>query len=190
MISCKREIKMIKVEVSKAEWLPRYGNYTILLKETVGGRYYPVFVDELEAQLVKALNIQQESLPYKSTRVLPFLLDKVKVKMIKSKIFKNFFGDVLAKVVFGNQKKVKMLACNSGVAIELALRCGVPIFIQESLLIEPESAVQDPHYRLNKLESLKRDLQKAVESEKYEEAVGIRDKIFKLEKNKENKIHS
>ena len=179
---------MIKVEVSKAEWLPRYGNYTILLKETVGGRYYPVFVDELEAKLVRALNNQKLLLPYKATRWLPFLLEKAKIEMIKVEIFKPLFGDVSAKVVFRNRKVIKKLTCNTGVAIESAIRCDVPIFIEKSLLFEPESAIQKQHYPSNELDSLKMDLEKVIELEEYEEAARLRDKIFKLEKNRENKV--
>ncbi|MCH8021768.1 bifunctional nuclease family protein [candidate division KSB1 bacterium] len=181
---------MIKVEVTKSEWVHKYGNYTILLKQAEGEGYYPVFVDELEAKLVRALNNQKSLLPYKATRLLPLLLEKAKVEMIRSEIFKNFFGDVFAKVVFRNQKKTKKLTCDLGVAIELALRCNVPIFIEKSLLLDPESADQNPRHLLNELESLKKDLQQAVELEKYEEAARIRDKIFKIEKNRENKIHS
>jgi len=181
---------MIKVEVTKSEWVHKYGNYTILLKQAGGEGYYPVFVDELEAKLVRALNNQKLLLPYKATRWLPFLLEKAKIEMIKVEIFKPLFGDVSAKVVFRNRKVIKRLTCNTGVAIESALRCDVPIFIEKSLLFEPESAIQKPHYPRNELDSLQRDLQKAIDSEEYEEAARLRDKILKLEENRENKIHA
>ena len=176
------------MEVTKSEWLPKYGNYTILLKETMGKGYYPVFVDELEAELVKALNNQKSLLPYKATRLLPLLLRKTKIEVLKIEIFKNFFGNVFAKVVFSNQKKTKKLTCDLGVAIELALRFDVPIFIEKPLLFESQPAGQNPRYLLNELESLKSNLQKAIEMEEYEKAAKLRDTILKLEK--ESKIKS
>ena len=175
-----RRNKMVEMQVSKVEWSSGHGSYVVILTELEGERSYPLFVDELEAQLSEILNNQKALLPYKSIRLLRLLLTKAKIEKTKIEILKQF-GDISAKVFFSDHKKPRKMIFTPGVAIEVALRFDVLILIQESLLADLQSSKQDQRSPVDQLVYLEKKLRKAVGLEDYETAAKIRDLIFKLQ---------
>ena len=177
---------MITVEVEKAEWMASCGSYVIFLKETQGERTYFVYVDELESQMIELLLDQKYFLPRKATSIVEHILERVEVTLLRVDIFRQTRSDVLAKISFHQNGKLTKMITRPACAIELAVRCDLPLRIQESLLSGDETC--DRESPAEEVTQLKDALEQAVRSEDYEEAALLRDRIFKLEK-KEGQRH-
>lgn len=173
---------MVKMQVLSAKWEPDYGHYVALLQEVDGERVFVGFIDEWQAQMVDLLIGLKLTAPHKSAKLISFLLEELKVKIIRIEVFKNFFGKILAKVVWVEGDKTRSMIYAPGEAIELAIRCGADILVQESLLLEPHSPKQDSMCHESEVRLLKEKMAKAIAIEDYEEAARLRDMILKLEK--------
>ncbi len=171
---------MVPVEVYKSEWMAKYGSYAILLREIGGERTYPIFVDELDAQMVSLLEEQKCFLPYTSSRVLHDLLDRVDVSICRVDIFRQFLGDVLAKISFHHKGKLTKMICQPAPALELALRCNLEIRVQDCLMYGDTASHQSNDKQ--ELAALKDALIQAIKSEAYEDAARLRDQISRMEK--------
>lgn len=178
---------MVKVRVSKVEWSPTYGSDTIVLKEMTGRRYCSLVIKEWEAQAIGILLDQRSQEPYKTAWLLSYLLEDSHIKILRVEIKKTMLGEIVADIIYCTQSKTKSITHSIGEAIELALRCRVSIMIKESLLNALVPAEASAGRRRDELEALKARLQKAVESEQYEKAAALRDRILKIEKRRNPK---
>ncbi|MCG8604386.1 DUF151 domain-containing protein [bacterium] len=171
---------MIRARVSQAEWSQHLGSYIVLLHEIGGDRSFPLFVKELEARLINSVHQAISDLPYGTVYSFYYVLEKLGVRILKVKILRSVFLDILGKVFLKERNKTRVYTCSPGGAIELALRCAAPIYVQDSLLIGNAEATGSS-LENEKLEQLKAELQKAIDFEEYEEAAKLRDKIQHME---------
>jgi bifunctional DNase/RNase len=163
----------------------------ILLKELEGERTLPIIIGEYEAQSI-ALGLESIKPPRPITHDLIInLLDTSGVALENVLITElkdnTFFAVLRCKM---NMELLEIDSRPSD-AIALAVRLGTPIFIDE-LVMEQAAYIPDEKEKEesqnyifntldNEIDKLKDELQKAVESEDYEKAAKIRDKIKQLE---------
>lgn len=173
---------MVRVHVWKVEWCPTYGKHVVVLKELEGDRAIPIVVEEWEAQSIQALLQQKSQQPYKTARLISYLLENLNAKILSVEIHRKFRGEIFAKVIYCNQDKTLTITHSPGEAIELAMRCRASIMVPESLLFAFESRTAQSEVPGSQLKLLKKRLEKAIEAENFEEAAKLRDQIVKLEK--------
>jgi len=161
----------------------------VILKELSGDRTLPIIIGEFEAQSI-ALGLENIKPPRPITHdlilsVLETLGAKIE-RVVVTELKNNTYYAVIHI-----RRKMKLYEVDSrpSDAIALAVRENVPIFVEEEVMDKgaytPEE-IQDVEegkmdLREDRLEKLKKELQKAVEKEEYEKAAKIRDEIKKLE---------
>jgi len=162
----------------------------IILKEKEGERTLPIVIGEYEAQSI-ALALEDLKPPRPITHDLTVnLLDSVGAaieSVLISELKENTYYAVIRI-----QKDLETIEVDArpSDAIALAVRLGSNIFVNDSVMdqasyIPDEKEAKDKSYifksSTDELEHLREELQKAVDSEEYEKAANLRDKIKKLE---------
>lgn len=179
---------MIPVEVTGVSVCPPYQGYVVILREKEGERWLPIFIGAAEAQ---AISLLLQDLHY--SRPLTFDLLHSLLKAASAQVQKiavtelrenTFFALVDVKTANGLQQ----VDARPSDAIALALRAKAPILVAEEVMnaagiTGDRSEAQVSH--LDEIAQLNKQLQDALDSESYEEAAKLRDKIRELEK-KEN----
>jgi bifunctional DNase/RNase len=176
------ERKMVRAKVTQAEWSPNLGSYVVLLHEVGGDRSFPLFVKEFEAHLINSVHHAVSDIPYGTVYNFYYVLEKLGVRILKVNIVRSVFLDVIGKVFLKERNKTRVYTCSPGGAIELALRCAAPIYVQDRLLVGDSEEIES-QLAGEELERLKAELQKAIDFEEYEEAAKLRDKIQHMEKS-------
>jgi hypothetical protein len=179
---------MITVEVSGVSVCPPYQGYVVILRETDGERWLPIFIGAAEAQ---AISLLLQDMRY--SRPLTFdlfynLLDAADASVQRIAVTElkdnTFYAVVDMKTVHGDVH----IDARPSDAIALALRSKVPIVVAEEVMqaaaIKGEQ-VGSQLSNLDQIAELNRCLQDAVQRESYEEAAKLRDRIRELER-KEN----
>ncbi len=163
----------------------------ILLKEKDGERTLPIIIGEYEAQSI-ALGLENIKPPRPITHDLIInLLNSSGVSLedvLITELKDNTFFAVLRCRM--NMETLEIDSRPSD-AIALAVRIGTPIFIDEMVMEQAAYIPDDKEKQENEnfvfsskddeIEKLKKELQKAVDSEDYEKAAKLRDKIKQLE---------
>ncbi|MCH7575062.1 MAG: bifunctional nuclease family protein [Candidatus Marinimicrobia bacterium] len=191
---------MIQVQVEKISFYPPSKGYAVLLKEAMGSRFLPVIVGSFEAQSI-ALALEEVQMPRPMTHDLFCnILDELDVEIGEVVISELAEGTFFSKISLESQLGTREIDARPSDAIALALRVGAPIYVSESVMDEAsvsELANKDvgqeekpagidtpskpdslpPHEYLKKLED---QLDRAVDSEEYEKAAELRDKIKKF----------
>lgn len=163
----------------------------ILLKEKNGERTLPIIIGEYEAQSI-ALGLEHIKPPRPITHDLIINLLESSGLSLENVIItelrdNTFFAVLRCKM----DMEILEIDSRPSDAIALAVRIGTPIFIDELVMeqaayIPDEKEKQDQKNFMftsneNEIEKLKEELQKAVETEDYERAAQLRDKIKQLE---------
>ncbi len=165
-----------------------------------------IFIGPAEAQAI-AIRINEMQVPRPLTHdLLKNILDFFECRLKRVEICDLEEGTYYAKLMIERDETEMEVDCRPSDAIALALRCAAPIFVAEKVMDEAgrvfdesELAVKDaiagqasnkpvtvPAKSLSPIESLKRDQDKAVQEERYEDAAKLRDEIKNLE-NPNNK---
>lgn len=177
-------MRRIPVEVTGITVCPPYQGYLLILHETEGARYLPIFIGHIEAQ-----NISQILKSGKMLRPMTFdlvhnLLDASAVRVEEIVITElrdqTFFAEVILRLPSGGVRQVDARPSD---AIALALRMRAPIFVFEKVMQDAAESAdqivrQDDDARLKELQQ---KLQEAVDQEAYEEAAKLRDEIRTLD---------
>ncbi|HEX7342737.1 MAG TPA: bifunctional nuclease family protein [bacterium] len=179
---------MIPVEVTGVSVCPPYQGYVVILREKDGERWLPIFIGAAEAQ---AISLLLQDLHY--SRPLTFDLFHNLIKAASAQVQRiavtelkdnTFYALVDLKTAQGAQQ----IDARPSDAIALALKSKVPILVAEEVMnsagITGDRAEAQPS-NLDEIALLSRQLQDALDSESYEEAAKLRDRIRELEK-KEN----
>ena len=195
--------EMIELEILGLTTTPgKGGAYALVLTERTGNRRLPIIIGAFEAQAI-ALELENIKPPR------PMTHDLVKNLLLSfessvSSVLINELADstFYAKIRFDRNGESLELDSRPSDAIAVAIRFSAPIFVDPSIMdaagivteeteeeegkpahsqAEPEKGVEvEPAAPLSPLDSLKRDLQTAIETENYEKAARLRDQIQKL----------
>ncbi len=177
------------------------GTYGLVLSEETGNRRFSVMIGEPEAQSI-ALKMNNK----KSPRPLTHDLMKNLLNVLDAELQKVLIYDMINDVFFSelyitSDNKTLIVDARTSDAVALAVRSDCPIFIKSEILdivgTEVDVTTQNKEEK-NKIEiddlkdedlknlslpELENLLELAVEDEKYELAVSIRDAIKSKEKN-------
>ena len=190
--------KEIKIEITGLVYNQTVvGTYGLVLSEVLGNRRFSVMIGEPEAQSI-ALKMNNK----KSPRPLTHDLIKKILISFDAELVKVLIYDMVSDVFYSElhilrDNKLLIVDARTSDAVALAVRTDCPIFIKSEILdivgteidhsteevnektIVPENAedLTDEDFDLLSLEALEEMLEVAVNNEKYELAVRLRDAL-------------
>lgn len=194
---------MIELEILGLTNTPgKGGAYALVLTERTGNRRLPIIIGAFEAQAI-ALELENIKPPRPMTHDLVKNLLLSFESSVSSVLISELTDSTFyAKIRFDRNGETLELDSRPSDAIAVAIRFSAPIFVDPSIMdaagivteeteeeegkpahsqAEPEKGVEvEPAAPLSPLDSLKRDLQTAIETENYEKAARLRDQIQKL----------
>lgn len=170
------------------------GAYALILTEKNGGRRLPIIIGTFEAQAI-ALELESIKPPRPMTHdlikniIMSFdsAVDHVLINELSE-------GTFFAKLIFKKGDEKIEIDARPSDAIAVAIRFGTSIFVHQSVLDEAgiesekqskpgepaEEGSHEPTHELSGIEKLEQELKTAIETENYEKAAKIRDKISRL----------
>ena len=170
------------------------GTYGLVLSEEIGNRRFSVMIGEPEAQSI-ALKMNNKKSPRPLTHDLIKNLLQVFDAELKKVLIYDMINDVFySELYIQKDDKLVIIDARTSDAVALAVRSDSPIYIKSEILdivgteVETAEIIEKPENFKNKdltiedinmltLEELEELLEVAVEEEKYEMAVNIRDAI-------------
>ena len=198
---------MIAVKVDQI-FLSNVG-FVVPLKGTEDERSLPIFIGAAEAQAI-AIHMNNVEVPRPLTHdLLKNTLDFLECRLMRIEVCDIRDSTFYATLILDRDGMEMRMDSRPSDAIALALRCDAPIYVYKKVMQEagrvfteselggekaeavmdakPESeassakkADKDKEEKLSHLEALKKDLEKAVEDERYEDAARLRDEIKRL----------
>ncbi len=174
--------------------------YALILKEIDGKRRLPIMIGAFEAQSI-ALEMEGVIPPRPMTHdLIRNLLENLHINLTEIFINDLVDGTFFAKLIF-DEAGID-IDCRPSDAIAIAIRCGVPIYVNSEIL-EETSVTMQPEENINaqdsdeeeedlnfikkqseeqkkpktKLEKLQSELDKAISDENYEKAANLRDEL-------------
>ncbi|MDZ7806806.1 MAG: bifunctional nuclease family protein [Gracilimonas sp.] len=172
------------------------GAYALILSETEGNQRLPIIIGSFEAQAI-ALELENIKPPRPMTHDLlkNFVLNfDTQIKEVYINELNE--GTFFAQIIFEREDGIVELDSRPSDAIALAVRFNAPIYVDESVLIEAGIKTEPEHKtieealnsdetspgqkELSQLEKLEVELKTAIETENYEKAAKIRDRISKM----------
>lgn len=170
--------------------------FVILLKGQEDKRTLPIFIGTVEAQSI-ALFVSKVKMPRPLTHdLLKSVLENLKCRVERIEVCDLREGTYIAKLVLVHNGTEIEVDSRPSDAIALALRVSAPIYVdekvmdeagrefietEESTLEEAQQYTEEEEEESTKLERLRKELEKAVEEERYEDAARLRDEIKSLE---------
>jgi bifunctional DNase/RNase len=169
--------------------------FIILLKGDDDLRTLPIFIGTVEAQSI-ALYVSNVKMPRPLTHdLMKNVLEYLECGVARVEVCDIIEGTFIARLILTYDGTEIEVDSRPSDAIAIALRFGAPIFVDEKVMedagrvfsdeetelaeqITPEK--KDEPEEVSRLDSLKRELDKAVSEERYEDAAKIRDEIKKL----------
>lgn len=170
------------------------GAYALILTEKSGGRRLPIIIGTFEAQ---AIALELESI--KPPRPMTHDLLKNVIMSFDTSIDYIFInelseGTFFAKLVFSKGEEKVEIDARPSDAIAVAIRFGASIYVHNSVLDEAgieseeqkgaeassEANISKEGNDLSEIEKMEKELKTAIETENYEKAAKIRDKINRL----------
>lgn len=172
------------------------GAYALILSEAEGSRRLPIIIGSFEAQAI-ALELENIKPPRPMTHdLLKNLILSFDTEIKHIYINELSEGTFYAQIVCDRENQLLELDARPSDAIALAVRFNAPIYVNPEVLEEagivtdPEpqeldegfgAAEEEPGQKeLSQLEKLEVELKTAVETENYEKAAKIRDRISKI----------
>ncbi|SMO34494.1 bifunctional nuclease family protein [Gracilimonas mengyeensis] len=172
------------------------GAYALILTEAEGNNRLPIIIGSFEAQAI-ALELENIKPPRPMTHDLlkNFVLSfDTEIKHVYINDLSD--GTFFAQIIFQkNGEKIELDARPSD-AIALAVRFDAPIYVNKDVLDEAGISTEPEHQtleqalkgdevkpgqeELSQLEKLEEELQTAIETENYEKAAKLRDRISKM----------
>ena len=175
---------MIPVKVQKITYYHPNRSYAVILKELDGERRLPVLIGAFEAQsIAMAMEYMETPRPLTHDLITNLIkgidanLSAVKIIKLKDGIFYSAL-DIQSKKI-GHRE----IDSRPSDALAIALRMHAPILVSteimnEAIILEKDlQNVEDEIEQEPMIETLEKQLQKAIDEEEYEVAARIRDKI-------------
>ncbi|MCA0390031.1 MAG: DUF151 domain-containing protein [Bacteroidetes bacterium] len=170
------------------------GAFVLLLKEVDGERKLPIIIGHFEAQSI-AFVIERQALERPNTYdLLKSVIDNLGASVVEVVIHELLQNTYYANIVLDVSGFTNEVDARPSDAINLAIRCQVPIFVAEKVMDEAgfypakETPKEDESgepserstIRETKLAALQDRLRELLENEDYEQAAKVRDEINKL----------
>lgn len=177
------------------------GVYAVILQQTGGTRRIPIIIGFPEAQAIEC-KLQEVVTPRPLTHDLMVnVMSSFGIYLHEVNIYKLPNGVFAAELVLGNDEHTHVVDSRSSDAIALAIRVGAPIYTTPEVLdeagFEPGDSGARPQrsekgktssrpqptasfksdMSLKSIEELQADMQRAAETENYEEAAKIKEEI-------------
>ena len=190
----KVEVKIEVLSYAKSQ----VGNYVIVLSELSGNRKLPIIIKSTDAQFI-AVRMEGMKTPRPMTQDLfKVLTDGYNIDIQEVMIHNVAEGIFFCKMSTCNMMDILDIECTVGDALSMAVLYGCPIFVSEEIMQSQSVDMNSPQPPTNvvsakrkipkkkekpeSIEVLNKMLYDALESEDYEAAVELRDKIDKLKK--------
>jgi hypothetical protein len=167
--------------------------FVVLLKSDEDERTLPIFIGTAEAQAI-ALHVGSVKMPRPLTHdLLKNILEHIDIGLQRIEVCELREGTFIARMILSQNGGETEIDSRPSDAIALALRFEAPIFVAEEVMEEAgrvfkenegEDTItfEEPEGKeLSQVDKLRKDLEKAVEEERYEEAARLRDEIKRLE---------
>lgn len=172
------------------------GAYALILSEAEGNQRLPIIIGSFEAQ---AIALELENI--KPPRPMTHDLLKNFVLSFNTEIKQIFINDLsegtfYAQIIYERDNQLIEIDARPSDAIALAVRFNAPIYVNQEVLDEAGITTEPEHQtleealkgeettpgqkELSQLEKLEAELKTAIETENYEKAAKIRDRISKL----------
>lgn len=181
------------------------GTYGLVMSEMSGNRRFSVMIGEPEAQSI-AMKLNNKKAPRPLTHDLINSILRVFDSTLEKILIYNMVSDIFySELHIRKGEELLIVDARTSDAVALAVRCEAPIFIKSEILdvvgtaIEPseETALDDPDDELSvqaedltpqeldqlNMTDLEELLKMALQEEKYELAVTIRDAITRKNKH-------
>ena len=186
---------MIPVEVKKISFYPPSKGYAVFLQEVGGNhRKLPVIVGSFEAQSI-ALAMEKVDTPRPMTHdLLTSILEEMEIH-VKAVVITNLSeGTYYAgiRIDLDGDEETEIDSRPSD-AIAVALRLGIPIFVDKIVMNEASVNEDDCSDRSfeelvhghdnNRQKILEEKMRKAIDDEEYEKAAEIRDELGQIKKS-------
>lgn len=175
---------MIPVKVQKITYYHPNRSYAVILKELDGDRRLPVLIGAFEAQsIAMAMEYMETPRPLTHDLITNLIkgidanLSAVKIIKLKDGVFYSVLDIQSNKI---GQREIDSRPSD---ALAIALRMHAPILVSkeimnESIVLEKDlQNIEDEIEQEPMIETLEKQLQKAIDEEEYEVAARIRDKI-------------
>ena len=175
---------MIPVKVQKITYYHPNRSYAVILKELDGDRRLPVLIGAFEAQSI-AMAMEYLETPRPLTHdLITNLIKGIDANLSAVKIIKLKDG-VFYSVLDIKSNKIghREIDSRPSDALAIALRMHAPILVSkeimnEAIILEKDlQNIEDEIEQEPMIETLEKQLQKAIDEEEYEVAARIRDKI-------------
>jgi bifunctional DNase/RNase len=188
---------MIRVEVVNTFLVNIGKSFVILLRSPDDDRTLPISIGQLEAQSI-AFQLNQIPFPRPLTHDLfKNVLGELNGKVIRTEICDLKDDTFFARLVLEASGKELVIDSRPSDAIAMALRFSAPIFVEESVMEEAGILIPDAELQKNEFgengaelnnspqeattaDLLRKQLEVAIEEERYEDAARLRDEIKKL----------
>jgi bifunctional DNase/RNase len=195
---------MIQVRVDQL-FLSNMG-FAVLLRSQEDERALPIMIGAAEAQAI-ALCMNNVEVPRPLTHDLfKNVLDEIGCGLKRMEVCNLQSGTFYARLVLQSGENEINMDSRPSDAIALALRFGAPMFVEDTVMAEagrvfnpdelagmtqsqetPEPpAAKKPRRKPTRLENLQREMQKAIEEERYEDCARLRDEIGRASKKSSN----
>jgi len=175
---------MIPVKVHKILYYHPNRSYAVILKELEGKRQLPVLIGAYEAQAIAiAMEYMETPRPLTHDLIVNLVqgieakLCAVKITQLKEGIF---YSTLEIKTKELAHRKIDSRPSD---ALAIAIRMHCPIFVSEQVMEEAvflDENIEDFDDAIQQepiIETLEKQLKKAIDKEEYEMAARIRDKI-------------
>ncbi|MBN2301412.1 MAG: bifunctional nuclease family protein [Lentisphaerae bacterium] len=199
---------MIPVKVDQI-FLSKLG-FVVLLKGANDERSLPIFIGAAEAQAI-AIVLEGAHVQRPLTHdLLKQVLDCLECRLKKVEVCKLEDSTFYARLILERDGMETEMDCRPSDAIALALRCSAPIYVARQVMDEAGKVIEtlnmdqkeqkqkdeqempevtseakqtaSSQKELSPIEVLRRDLEKAVKDERYEDAAKFRDEIERLKR--------
>lgn len=160
------------------------GIHLLMLEEEDGGRKLPIIIGGFEA---KSILIALQRVELKRPIVYDLMLDMMSnydIELVRVDIVRKSGEAYFSQLVTNQEGQEVSLDCRTSDAVALAVRSGAPIYIEEEILDEVKDRVQIRHTPDAPVSilydyELQDALQEAIDSENYERAQEIKNRLNK-----------
>lgn len=157
---------------------PTTNQFLMLLIDDVGKRLLPIVIGQWEAQSI-AWNMQgvemQRPLTHDLFKTVLNSTDLEISRILINDLKENTF---YAKIAIKNNGETFDIDSRPSDAVAIALRMKAPIFVASQVIDKAAVNIDDENqYDITETSTLKEQLEKAIESEDYENAAILRDKL-------------
>jgi len=187
-----KELKIIGLSYSQTQ----VGSYVLVLSEKRGKRKLPVIINQEDAQYI-AVKLENVKTSRPLTHDLfKSITDKLGADLYQVQITHILEGVFYVKLVFHNMVDEFEMQCSMGDGLSLAVAYKCPIYCSKEvldvagILMDDDGNMTEDQYEENhkerdyssviSVENLEKMLDKAIQSEEYEIASQLRDRIVEL----------